>query len=785
MKKAKRSAKVVKTGVVNAAVPVRKPLASFPPNVPASPIVPLRKKRKPMLGKGTPLKPLSPVVDVDIIILDAQGRRISQERRVSRPDVQVNPTPSKLRKNGKRENVLGAKRNTTVLSDSEDEFLVPRRARQPINRAQPIVILSDDSENEEPNKKIILPALQLSPETPSTSILPLRSRLRIARKRPNIILSPTPTPSPSPSPSPPVLHAPVKRSSRQHSTAHSTAPIPPAFISRIQQSVESHLPRSSFEDSTNKRSKPRQLTPIRSRPGRTIFPAPPSPPSPTTPTDFDLSLDLSNLALSPSALAEVEALHVDEPLPPAYLQPLLTESVQKQSQIEADVVLKVIPLRDEECGVVDVDVDAPAPSDAKDVLKEIIVTRALGDMCAGFVTLLRTYIVRGKYPSLLLDLWDEYNEKKGSEAVRPDCFTVSQVFAIIVLPNGGADLEAYAFDTGSKNSWRQACSLFWQVARALSEAEDLVRFEHRDLHWGQILVKDVPVSKPHNATGKRIPMDHTAHGVSATIIDLGLARMDAEDGDGTSSYWTPFEEEIFEGEGDYQFDVYRMMKVHNGGLWEDYRPLTNVMWLHYLSLKLLRSKCLRAPAISRKNTAVAASSSIFTERECYQCLVEMEDILSTCVAVCRPPSTGRKARRKVQAPMKTSSALGPKSATEVLRIALDRGWVTLEGSCICSFEYFASPVLAFLQTYNGTQKQRADFAKNSSLSVYRRCILHKERVGPGHALFRWGWAARESSELIAFKNGADTQRVGFYLITKGKTTYVTFHSFDNVDIQTS
>lgn len=29
--------------------------------------------------------------------------------------------------------------------------------------------------------------------------------------------------------------------------------------------------------------------------------------------------------------------------------------------------------------------------------------------------------------------------------------------------------------------------------------------------------------------------------------------------------------------GDYQFDVYRMMKEHNGQSWEDYRPFTNVM----------------------------------------------------------------------------------------------------------------------------------------------------------------------------------------------------------------
>lgn len=29
--------------------------------------------------------------------------------------------------------------------------------------------------------------------------------------------------------------------------------------------------------------------------------------------------------------------------------------------------------------------------------------------------------------------------------------------------------------------------------------------------------------------------------------------------------------------GDYQFDVYRMMRKHSGGAWENYHPLTNVM----------------------------------------------------------------------------------------------------------------------------------------------------------------------------------------------------------------
>lgn len=60
-----------------------------------------------------------------------------------------------------------------------------------------------------------------------------------------------------------------------------------------------------------------------------------------------------------------------------------------------------------------------------------------------------------------------------------DAFNVSQVYAIIVLPNGGPDLEAYMFPGAGRAGmgWRQACSLFWQVTGALSKAEELVSFE--------------------------------------------------------------------------------------------------------------------------------------------------------------------------------------------------------------------------------------------------------------------------------------------------------------------
>ena len=89
-------------------------------------------------------------------------------------------------------------------------------------------------------------------------------------------------------------------------------------------------------------------------------------------------------------------------------------------------------------------------------------------------------------------------------------------------------------------------------------------------------MKDVP-AKSAARRKTRMSMDDPDHGVLVTIIDLGLARMDAHDGTAAGVHWTPFDEEVFEGEGDYQFDVYRMMRTHNGDAWAEFRPLTNVM----------------------------------------------------------------------------------------------------------------------------------------------------------------------------------------------------------------
>ena len=113
----------------------------------------------------------------------------------------------------------------------------------------------------------------------------------------------------------------------------------------------------------------------------------------------------------------------------------------------------------------------------------------------------RTYVVLGTYPPSLLALWDEFNDAKVSENVRPgtlwtsvqlrayknasEVFPSTQAYVILVLPHGGPDLEAYTFPV--KACWRQACSIFWQTTKALATAEELVSFEASLYPWPLLL----------------------------------------------------------------------------------------------------------------------------------------------------------------------------------------------------------------------------------------------------------------------------------------------------------
>ncbi|UYV68569.1 GSG2 [Cordylochernes scorpioides] len=106
----------------------------------------------------------------------------------------------------------------------------------------------------------------------------------------------------------------------------------------------------------------------------------------------------------------------------------------------------------------------------------------------------------------------------------------------------------------------QAGSLWTQVACALAVAERSLQFEHRDLHTGNVLVAEEDITIHYCLDGVDISVPSC--GVRASIIDFTMARL-------TRAGFTFFldvssDEALFTGKGDYQFDIYRKMRKHNG-----------------------------------------------------------------------------------------------------------------------------------------------------------------------------------------------------------------------------
>ena len=97
-----------------------------------------------------------------------------------------------------------------------------------------------------------------------------------------------------------------------------------------------------------------------------------------------------------------------------------------------------------------------------------------------------------------------------------------------------------------------------QVAFSLAVGEAAVEFEHRDLQWGNVLLREEPADHlPGLLRGRRYRLP-TA-GLRATLIDFTLSRLRA---DGAVVYNNLAEDPtLFSAHGDHQFEVYRQMRT--------------------------------------------------------------------------------------------------------------------------------------------------------------------------------------------------------------------------------
>ncbi|KAK6342774.1 hypothetical protein TWF718_008161 [Orbilia javanica] len=262
------------------------------------------------------------------------------------------------------------------------------------------------------------------------------------------------------------------------------------------------------------------------------------------------------------------------------------------------VVLKLVPLAQE--------------NNATEVLQELKTTRALSPI-PGFIKYLGCQVVCSRVPPELEAAWRVW-EVKNNERYNPTdrVFGDTTYHAIIALEDGGCSLDEAVWTT-----WDVPLEIFRQTIKAFAQAEREREFEHRDLHLGNILVRDLKKEREggigeDTGVGRNLEITHAGfEDVVVTMIDYTLSRAKIPEEFGGGIAYMEMEEGMFEVTGLYQFDMYRMVRdevlqvaadaagnIKNGSRrserinkpdWTLHCPRSNVIWLHFLIKRLIRS----------------------------------------------------------------------------------------------------------------------------------------------------------------------------------------------------
>ncbi|CAK7340437.1 unnamed protein product [Dovyalis caffra] len=286
------------------------------------------------------------------------------------------------------------------------------------------------------------------------------------------------------------------------------------------------------------------------------------------------------------------------------------------------------------CKIVPIDgdllVNGEVQKRSEELLEEVILSRTLNNLrshdvdnaCTTFIETLDLRVCQGPYDPSLVRAWEYWDEKHGSENDHPKEFPEKQwlklqnpkmisalqvsrlmfiglltmpnefvqCYVVFVLQHGGKDLESFVL-----LNFDEVQSLLVQVTAGLAIAEAAYEFEHRDLHWGNILLRrNDSAMVQFILEGKK--MIFRTSGLLISIIDFTLSRINTGQDilflDLTSD---PY---LFKGpKGDRQArtamqvaETYRKMKEVTEDLWEGSFPKTNVLWLLYLVDILLLKK---------------------------------------------------------------------------------------------------------------------------------------------------------------------------------------------------
>lgn len=150
---------------------------------------------------------------------------------------------------------------------------------------------------------------------------------------------------------------------------------------------------------------------------------------------------------------------------------------------------------------------------------------------------------------------------------------------------------------------RQMLSVVRQLVLALTVAEVVYQYEHRDLHMNNILVQKCAEEDTIEYMVESRVYQVRCHGVRASIIDNTFARMNI----GKQVYFTPLSSKLDRIMNRFvnsaqrdtitkQENVYKLMYMAAEHQWQRWLPKSNIWWLKFVLVRLIDNIELRIPS---------------------------------------------------------------------------------------------------------------------------------------------------------------------------------------------
>ncbi|GBG88326.1 hypothetical protein CBR_g46893 [Chara braunii] len=268
------------------------------------------------------------------------------------------------------------------------------------------------------------------------------------------------------------------------------------------------------------------------------------------------------------------------------------------------LVFKVVPIGGDFC------VNGEPQKSEEEAFSEVMLSNSIsslrGDWKHGnqsesfapnFIKTLGVRVCKGAYDPTLTTAWEDWDSEHGSENDHPMIFPDSQLYIVFVLADGGKDLEGFVLQ-----SFAEAKSLLLQVTLCLAVGEEACGFEHRDLHWGNVLLsRQAEGVLDYRLQGRNIKV--RSAGVLVSLIDFTLSRLEVKGG--VLFFDLSRDTELFEGpRRNTQSNTYRWMGDVTKGDWEGRYPQTNGLWIHYLADTLVYQKSF--PCLAHEKAALVA-----------------------------------------------------------------------------------------------------------------------------------------------------------------------------------